>query len=116
MSASCPGNAVCIPGIGRPPERCVGVGIGQMLKGLLGGLALSVLTAAAGHAPSVKVAIIATLSGPQAALGEQLRDGFALAGEPLGGTLGGPKPEITLLEDGPKPGPAGAQDPRPPET
>src|SRR5712672_3507745 len=98
MSASCPGNAVCIPGIGMPPERCVGVGIGQMLKGLLGGLALSVLTAAAAHAQSVKVAIIATLSGPQAALGEQLRDAFALAVEQLGGTRGGLKPEIAILD------------------
>ncbi len=74
-----------------------------MLKRLLGGLALSVLTAAAGHAQGVKVALIATLSGPQAALGEQVRNGFDLAVEQLGGTLGGLKAEVTVLDDELKP-------------
>lgn len=74
-----------------------------MLKRLFGGLALSVLTATAGHAQNVKVAVIATLSGPQAALGEQIRNGFDLAVEQLGGTLGGLKAEITVLDDELKP-------------
>ncbi len=74
-----------------------------MLKRLLGGIALSVLTAAAGHAQNVKVALIATLSGPQATLGEQVRNGFDLAVEQLGGTLGGLKADITVLDDELKP-------------
>ena len=37
----------------------------------------------------VKVGLIVTLSGPSAVLGGQVRDGFNLAVETLGGKLGG---------------------------
>ena len=39
--------------------------------------------------PSVKVGFVTTLSGPGAAIGADLRDGFGLALKSLGGRLGG---------------------------
>jgi branched-chain amino acid transport system substrate-binding protein len=79
-----------------------------MLSRLLKGFALSMLAVTAGQvdpaaAQSVKVAVMATLSGPQAALGEQIRDGFALAVEQLGGKLGRLPADITILDDELKP-------------
>ena len=40
----------------------------------------------------LKVGLIATLSGPPAVLGQQVRDGFTLAVKTLGGKLGGREP------------------------
>ena len=37
----------------------------------------------------LKIGVIATLSGPPAVLGQQLRNGFNLAVKALGGKLGG---------------------------
>ena len=37
----------------------------------------------------VKIGVIVTLSGPAAALGQQVRDGFALAVKDLGGKMAG---------------------------
>jgi branched-chain amino acid transport system substrate-binding protein len=48
---------------------------------------LSIATAQA--ADDLKVGLIATLSGPPAVLGQQLRNGFTLALKTLGGKLGG---------------------------
>jgi branched-chain amino acid transport system substrate-binding protein len=49
-------------------------------------------------AAEVRVGMLVTLSGPAALLGEQARDGFQLALDKLGGTLGG-QPATFLVED-----------------
>jgi branched-chain amino acid transport system substrate-binding protein len=51
----------------------------------------------------VKVGIIATLSGPPAVVGQQLRNGFSLAVKTLGGKLGGLDAEILVADDELKP-------------
>ena len=64
-------------------------------------LAASLATA---QAQPVKVGVVlAVLSGPQASLGQQVRDGFALGVESLGGKLGGFPAEVTVLDDEMKP-------------
>jgi len=58
---------------------------------------------AACAADNVKIGVIATLSGPPAVLGQQLRNGFALAVKELGGKLGGRDAEIVVADDELKP-------------
>jgi branched-chain amino acid transport system substrate-binding protein len=65
---------------------------------------LLVAWASAAHAEdNLKVGVIATLSGPPAVLGQQLRNGFALAVKDLGGKLGGRPTEIVVADDELKP-------------
>jgi branched-chain amino acid transport system substrate-binding protein len=52
---------------------------------------------------AVKVALVATLSGPGAAIGTQLRDGWLLAAKELGNKLGGLPLETIVLDDELKP-------------
>jgi branched-chain amino acid transport system substrate-binding protein len=51
----------------------------------------------------LKVGVIATLSGPPAVLGQQLRNGFNLAVKSLGGKLGGRDVEVIVADDELKP-------------
>lgn len=51
----------------------------------------------------VKIGVITTLSGPGAALGQQLRNGFELGVKELGGKLGGLDAEIIVVDDEQKP-------------
>ena len=51
----------------------------------------------------LKVGIIATLSGPPAVLGQQLRNGFQLAVKEMGGKLGGREVELIVQDDELKP-------------
>lgn len=51
----------------------------------------------------LKVGIMVTLSGPPAALGQQVRDGFNLAVKQLGGKLGGVDAEVIVVDDELKP-------------
>ena len=51
----------------------------------------------------LKVGLIATLSGPPATLGQQLRNGFSLAVKDLGGKLGGRDVEVIVADDELKP-------------
>lgn len=51
----------------------------------------------------IKIGVVSVLSGPQAALGQQLRDGFQLAVDQLGGKLGGRPVQITVIDDELKP-------------
>ncbi len=51
----------------------------------------------------VKVGVVTTLSGPSAALGQHLRDGFALGVKSLGGKLGGLDAEVIVVDDELKP-------------
>ena len=62
------------------------------------------LSISAAHAQEkLKLGIIATLSGPPAVLGQQLRNGFSLAVKTLGGKLGGREVEIVVADDELKP-------------
>src|SRR6202047_4760758 len=51
----------------------------------------------------IKVGVILTLSGPAAGLGQQARDGFALAVKDLGGKIGGRDVEVVAVDDELKP-------------
>jgi branched-chain amino acid transport system substrate-binding protein len=71
----------------------------------LGGLAvlLSVVSSTALAQDKIKVGVIVTLSGPAAVLGQQARDGFALAVKDLGGKIGGKDVEVSVVDDELKP-------------
>src|SRR5919197_3237145 len=66
-------------------------------------LAACVLAAPAEAQEKLKVGIIATLSGPPAVLGQQLRNGFNLAVKTLDGKLGGREVEVIVADDELKP-------------
>ena len=51
----------------------------------------------------IRIGLIATLSGPAAALGQQVRDGFTLAVKDLGGRMSGKDVEVTVVDDELKP-------------
>ena len=75
----------------------------QQLK--MAGLAV-LLSAAASQAMAqekIKIGVIVTLSGPAAALGAQVRDGFALGVKDLGGKMGGREVELIAVDDELKP-------------
>ena len=65
-------------------------------------LILAPLPALASDAP-LKIGFISTLSGPSAIHGQETLDGFNLALERLGGTLGGRAVELVLGDDQQKP-------------
>src|SRR3954467_4593437 len=69
------------------------------------GLAI-LLSFVAGHAfaqEKLKIGVIVTLSGPAAALGGQVRDGFNLAIKDLGGKMGGKEVKVVVADDELKP-------------
>jgi branched-chain amino acid transport system substrate-binding protein len=75
----------------------------QQLK-LAGLAALFGLVATAAVAQEkLKIGVILTLSGPAAALGQQVRDGFTLAIKDLGGKMAGREVEIVAADDELKP-------------
>ncbi|WP_164936994.1 ABC transporter substrate-binding protein [Bradyrhizobium vignae] len=51
----------------------------------------------------IKLGVIVTLSGPAAALGQQVRDGFTLAVKDLGSKMGGRDVEVVVIDDELKP-------------
>jgi branched-chain amino acid transport system substrate-binding protein len=68
----------------------------------LGSVALAAAVLFAGPvsaADTVKVGLLSTLSGPGAALGVDIRDGFALGVQHSGGNLGGLKAEVIVADD-----------------
>jgi branched-chain amino acid transport system substrate-binding protein len=68
------------------------------------GLSFSGLSVSAAHAEdNLKVGLIATLSGPPAVLGQQLRNGLALAIKDHGGKLGGRTVDLITADDELKP-------------
>src|SRR6476661_2625033 len=75
--------------------------VGSKLAGL--GLAASLLAQPALAADKIKIGVIVTLSGPAAALGGQVRDGFNLAIKDLGGKMGGKDVEVVVADDELKP-------------
>ena len=64
---------------------------------------LSVAAGTAVAQEKIKIGVIVTLSGPPAALGAQVRDGFALAVKDLGGKMAGREVEIVNVDDELKP-------------
>ena len=66
-------------------------------------LAASIALAAAAQAQELKIGIMAVLSGPQAVLGGQLRDGFNLGVKHAGGKLGGLATTVIVQDDELKP-------------
>src|SRR5215813_3709691 len=70
---------------------------------LIGGAVLALTSGAAGAQEKLKVGVIATLSGPPAVLGQQLRNGFQLAVKTMGGKLGGREVEVIVQDDELKP-------------
>src|ERR1700758_1885546 len=77
------------------------------MKQRLGLAALAVLVGFTSEAAvaqdKIKIGVIVTLSGPAAALGQQVRDGFALAVKDLGGKMAGKEVEVTVVDDELKP-------------
>src|ERR1700693_6575911 len=73
------------------------------LLALLAAAALGLAATAAGAQDKLKIGVIATLSGPPAVLGQQLRNGFNLAVKNLDGKLGGRKVEVIVADDELKP-------------
>ena len=69
--------------------------------GLAATLALAATAASAQD--KIKVGVLITLSGPSAVLGQQARDGFALAVKDLGGKMGGRDVEVIVVDDELKP-------------
>ena len=68
-----------------------------------GVLAVAAFVAASAQAQDLKIGIMAVLSGPQAVLGGQLRDGFMLGIKHAGGKLGGLTTTVTVQDDELKP-------------
>ena len=68
-------------------------------------LAATLLAApmAAAQDDPLTVGLVLTLSGPPAALGTQARDGFQLALDQMGGTMGGREVELVVADDELKP-------------
>jgi branched-chain amino acid transport system substrate-binding protein len=64
---------------------------------------LAFTASAASAQDKLKVGVIATLSGPPAVLGQQLRNGVNLAVKSLGGKLGGRDVEVLVQDDELKP-------------
>src|SRR3954468_8084204 len=75
----------------------------QQMKLAATAVLLSMASGAAVAQEKVKLGVIVTLSGPPAALGAQVRDGFALAVKDLGGKMGGREVEIVNVDDELKP-------------
>ncbi|MBU6499447.1 MAG: ABC transporter substrate-binding protein [Rhodospirillales bacterium] len=76
-----------------------------MIKHVAGALALSALALGSAQAadPTLTIGVMVTLSGPQAPLGDQVRDGFALAVAQAGGKLGGLPTKVEVMDDELKP-------------
>jgi len=72
-------------------------------RGVLGGVAAGVLAMPAIRARAqqqgVKIGLVAVQTGPQAALGTQLRDGFLLGVKHLDGKLGGLAVQVVDIDD-----------------
>jgi branched-chain amino acid transport system substrate-binding protein len=76
----------------------------KQLFGLAGlGVALGVAINPAVAQEKIKIGVIVTLSGPAAALGQQVRDGFTLGVKDLGGKMGGKDVDVIVVDDELKP-------------
>ena len=69
----------------------------------MGTAVLSMLMGTTALAQDLKIGMVVTLSGPPAALGQQIVDGFQMALDQKGGMLGGQKVELIVEDDELKP-------------
>ncbi|WP_458094915.1 ABC transporter substrate-binding protein [Roseomonas sp. WA12] len=76
---------------------------GLLASGAALGLGALARPAIAQNAP-LKIGMITSLSGPGSYLGQDIRDGFMLAMEMEGGTLGGAAVQVMVEDDGLRPG------------
>jgi len=76
---------------------------GKTLTQFTSALALSAAMGTAALAEDIKIGMVVTLSGPPAALGQQVVDGFQLALDQNGGMLGGHAIELMVEDDELKP-------------
>ena len=79
-----------------------------MIRSALGSAFVSLVTAVVLISPAraadrIKVGFVSTLSGPSAAIGVDIRDGFQLAVKMAGGKLGGLPAEVLVADDQFKP-------------
>jgi branched-chain amino acid transport system substrate-binding protein len=74
-----------------------------LLTGIISAALAASLTSGSQAADRIKVGFISTLSGPSAALGVDIRDGFQLAVKMGGGKLGGLPAELLIGDDQFKP-------------
>ena len=80
----------------------------RSVRGLVGAAVLGAAAVTAGGGPAaqaqeLKIGIMAVLSGPQAVLGGQVRDGFMLGLKHANGKLGGLNTTVTVQDDELKP-------------
>src|SRR5947208_12002143 len=76
----------------------------RKLATIIAGACACLIVCASAHAQDkLRIGIITTLSGPPAVIGQQMRDGFKLAVQHLGGKLGGRETEILVQDDELKP-------------
>ena len=73
------------------------------MKHIAAGIALGAAMGTAALAEDIKIGMVVTLSGPPAALGQQIVDGFQLALDQKDGMLGGQKVELIVEDDELKP-------------
>lgn len=74
----------------------------RMKKALMMAATLA-LAAPASAQETVKIGVVTTLSGPGAALGQQLKNGFELALKEMDGKIGGLDAELVVVDDEQKP-------------
>jgi branched-chain amino acid transport system substrate-binding protein len=75
----------------------------QVLRLAIVAAVFGVLAHPAAAQEKLKIGLIVTLSGPAAALGQQVRDGFSLAIKDLGGKMAGRDVEVVIADDELKP-------------
>ncbi|MEM9584865.1 MAG: ABC transporter substrate-binding protein [Pseudomonadota bacterium] len=75
----------------------------KTFKTSLSALAISACACTQSFADDLKIGMVVTLSGPPAALGQQIVDGFQLALEQKGGALGGQTTTLIVEDDELKP-------------
>ncbi len=75
----------------------------QLIKTTIASALFATFISSAALAEDLKIGMVVTLSGPPAALGQQIVDGFQLALEEKGGMLGGQKVELIIEDDELKP-------------
>src|SRR5215472_12202068 len=95
-SVARPGGTPGRLGLGTQSER-------EMRRSIVAIAAFGLSIATAQAADELKIGLIATLSGPPAVLGQQLRNGFTLALKTLGGRLGGRDVNLIVTDDELKP-------------
>ncbi|MVT71647.1 ABC transporter substrate-binding protein [Bradyrhizobium cajani] len=90
-------------GLQRKPDRHEGQTMKTQLTLAAAALLLGTTVSPALAQEKIKLGVVVTLSGPAAALGQQVRDGFALAVKDLGGKMGGRDVEVIVADDELKP-------------